>query len=216
MNELADIKNIVFDFGGILVDLDRERCISAFENLGVNVRDALGQYTQSGVFSSYEKGDISTEEFCDALRQIAGRPEIADRKITDAWDEFLVGIPSERLDCLAALRDRYKLYLLSNTNRCHWTLATNDLFLYHGLTVDYYFEKIYLSYKMGMLKPESAIFEAAIKDAGIKPAETLFIDDSEANCQTAAKLGLRTFHSTAPGDWMKLFQQEDQQDAAAH
>ena len=144
------------------------------------------------------------------------RPEIADRKITDAWDEFLVGIPTERLDCLAALRDRYKLYLLSNTNRCHWTLATNDLFLYHGLTVDYYFEKIYLSYKMGMLKPESAIFEAAIKDAGIKPAETLFIDDSEANCQTAAKLGLRTFHSTAPGDWMKLFQQEDQQDAAAH
>ena len=69
---------------------------------------------------------------------------------------------------------------------------------------------------MGMLKPESAIFEAAIKDAGIKPAETLFIDDSEANCQTAAKLGMRTFHSTAPGDWMKLFQQEDQQDAAAH
>lgn len=108
MTDLTGIKNIVFDFGGVLVDLDRERCIESFERLGVNVRDALGQYVQSGVFSGIETGEIDTEEFCDALRQISGRPDIRDRKITDAWNEFLVGIPSERLECLASLKDKYK------------------------------------------------------------------------------------------------------------
>lgn len=204
-NLLSGIRNIVFDFGGVLVDLDRERCISAFENLGVNVRDALGKYTQSGVFSSLEKGDITDEDFCDALRQIAGRPDVSDRKISDAWDEFLTGIPTERLECLASLRDKYHLFLLSNTNRIHWTLATNDLFLYHGLTVDYYFEKMYLSYKMGMLKPSPEIYKAALADAHIAAEKTLFIDDSEANCKAAATEGMRVFHSQESGDWMKLF-----------
>ncbi len=205
MTDLTGIKNIVFDFGGVLVDLDRERCIESFERLGVNVRDALGQYVQSGVFSGIETGEIDTEEFCDALRQISGRPDIRDRKITDAWNEFLVGIPSERLECLAALKDKYNLFLLSNTNRIHWSLATNDLFLYRGRTVDYYFEKIFLSYKIGITKPDSKIFKIAIKESGVNPAETLYIDDSEDNCKAAAKEGFKTFLSKGEGDWMEIF-----------
>lgn len=206
MTDLSAIKNIIFDFGGVLVDLDRERCIEAFERLDVNVRDALGQYVQSGVFSGIESGEIDNEEFCDALRQISGRPEIKDRKILDAWNEFLVGIPSERLECLASIKDKYHLYLLSNTNRIHWALATNDLFLYKGRTVDFYFEKLFLSYKLGVTKPDSKIFKIAIKESGVKPKETLYIDDSEANCEAAAKLGLQVFHSKSEGDWMALFE----------
>lgn len=205
MTDLKGIKNIVFDFGGVLVDLDRERCISAFENLGVNVREALGQYVQSGVFSDLELGEIDAEEFCDALRQIASRPDIPDRKIIDAWNEFLVGIPRERLECLAGLKKNYKLFLLSNTNRIHWTLATNDLFLYRGRTVDYYFDQVFLSYKMGLAKPDSRIFEQAVKEAKIRPEETLYIDDSAENCAAAAKEGMRTFNSTKAGDWMEIF-----------
>ena len=205
MTDLTGIKNIVFDFGGVLVDLDCERCIESFERLGVNVRDALGQYVQSGVFSGIETGEIDTEEFCDALRQISGRPDIRDRKITDAWNEFLVGIPSERLECLASLKDKYKLFLLSNTNRIHWALATNDLFLYRGRTVDYYFEKVFLSYKIGITKPDSKIFKIAIKESGVNPAETLYIDDSEDNCKAAAKEGFKTFLSKGEGDWMEIF-----------
>ncbi len=205
MTDLTGIKNLIFDFGGVLVDLDRERCIESFERLGVNVRDALGQYVQSGVFSGIETGEIDTEEFCDALRQISGRPDIRDRKIVDAWNEFLVGIPSERLECLANLKDKYKLFLLSNTNRIHWTLATNDLFLYRGRTVDFYFEKIFLSYKMGVVKPDSKIFKIAIKESGVNPAETLYIDDSEDNCKAAAKEGFKTFLSKGEGDWMEIF-----------
>lgn len=205
MTDLKGIKNIVFDFGGVLVDLDRERCITAFENLGVNVHDALGQYVQSGVFSDLELGEIDSEEFCDALRQISGRPDIPDRKIIDAWNEFLVGIPRERLECLAELKKKYKLFLLSNTNRIHWALATNDLFLYRGRTVDYYFDQVFLSYKMGLAKPDSRIFKQAIKEAKIKPTETLYIDDSEQNCEAAAKEGLHTFHSVKGSDWMEIF-----------
>lgn len=205
MTDLKGIKNIVFDFGGVLVDLDRERCISAFENLGVSVRDALGQYVQSGVFSDLELGEIDAEEFCDALRQIAGRPDIPDRKIIDAWNEFLVGIPRERLECLAGLKKNYRLFLLSNTNRIHWTLATNDLFLYRGRTVDYYFDQVFLSYKMGLAKPDRRIFGQALKEAKIKPEETLYIDDSAENCEAAAKEGMRTFNSTKAGDWMEIF-----------
>ena len=205
MTDLTGIKNIIFDFGGVIVDLDRERCIEAFERLGVNVRDALGQYVQSGVFSGIETGEIDTEEFCDALREISGRPDIRDRKIIDAWNEFLVGIPSERLECLAKLKDSYRLFMLSNTNRIHWTLATNDLFLYRGRTVDFYFERIFLSYKLGLAKPDSKIFRITVKESGINPQETLYIDDSGDNCNAAAKEGLRTFRSQAPGDWMEMF-----------
>ena len=205
MNELTGIKNIIFDFGGVIVDLDRERCIEAFERLGVNVRDALGQYVQSGVFSGIETGEIGTEEFCDALRGISGRTDVHDRKIIDAWNEFLVGIPSERLECLASIRDKFHLFMLSNTNRIHWTLSTNDFFLYRGRTVDFYFEKIFLSYKLGMAKPDSRIFKLAIKESGVKPEETLYIDDSKDNCEAAAKEGLKTFLSKGGGDWMELF-----------
>ena len=169
------------------------------------MRDALGQYVQSGVFSGIETGEIDTEEFCDALREISGRPDIRDRKIIDAWNEFLVGIPSERLECLAKLKDSYRLFMLSNTNRIHWTLATNDLFLYRGRTVDFYFERIFLSYKLGLAKPDSKIFRLAVKESGINPQETLYIDDSGDNCKAAAKEGLRTFRSQAPGDWMEMF-----------
>lgn len=208
MTDMKGVKNVVFDFGGVLVDLDRERCIAAFERLGVNVREALGQYVQSGVFSSFEKGELDSEEFCDALRGIAGRNDISDRKIINAWNEFLVGIPRERLECLARIKDRYKLLLLSNTNHCHWALATNDLFLYRGRTVDYYFSKIYLSYKMGLAKPDPAIFRAMVKDSRIKPQETLYIDDSPDNCAAAEAEGMRAFVSKGEGDWMQLFTEE--------
>ncbi len=205
MADLTGIKNIVFDFGGVIVDLDRERCIEAFERLGINVRDALGQYAQSGVFSGIETGELDIEEFCDALRRIAGRPDIPDRKITNAWNEFLVGIPSPRLECLSRLTDKFHLYLLSNTNRVHWALATNDLFLYHGRTVDWYFEKIFLSYKLGITKPDKRMYQTVVKETGIKPGETLYIDDCEENCNAAAKEGFKTFHSVKESDWMELF-----------
>lgn len=199
----------MFDFGGVIVDLDKERCINAFEKMGVSVHDALGQYVQSGVFSALESGEITAEEFCDALREMAGRQDIKDSRIIDAWDEFLVGIPPERLDCIASIKDKYHVFLLSNTNRIHWTLATNDFFLYHGRTVDFYFEKIFLSYKLGLLKPDKRIFEKAVKDAKIKPVETLYIDDSKENCDAAESVGMRVFYSQEPGDWMSLFNSED-------
>lgn len=202
------IKNLLFDFGGVLVDLDRERCIRSFENLGLNVRPFIGEYRQDGPLEQLECGRISTESFCEAIRRLCGNPDVTDRDIVGAWESFLLTIPHERLDALLCLRRRYPLYLLSNTNIVHWEMARNDLFLYKGNTVDDFFRRCFLSYEVGVEKPDPIIYNAVLEGAGIRAEETLFIDDSEENCAAARALGLHAFCPHRPGEWMDYLKQE--------
>lgn len=199
------IKNLIIDFGGVLIDLDRQRCIENFKRLGLpDVEVVLDIYHQQDFFQKYEKGLITSAEFRDVIREKIGKP-VTDAQIDDAWNSFLVSIPAAKLDLLLNLRKDYVVYLLSNTNEIHWQWSCQHAFPYKTFRVEDYFEHIYLSYEMNMAKPDAEIFQKVLDDTGIIPAETLFIDDSAANCRAAEALGITTYTPKAGEDWSHLF-----------
>ena len=130
------IKNLIFDFGGVLINLDRQRCIENFRKLGLEkVDELLGMYSQQGIFMQHEKGLISSAQFRDSIRgQIT--QEVTDEQIDAAWNSFLVDIPRFKLDMLLKLREKYVVYLLSNTNEIHWKWACEHAFPYRGFRVE--------------------------------------------------------------------------------
>lgn len=199
------IKNLIVDFGGVLIDLDRQRCIEKFKSLGLpDVEAMLNIYHQQDFFLKYEKGLISSAEFRDTIRRKIGKP-VTDVQIDDAWNSFLAGIPVSKLNLLLKLRKHYVVYLLSNTNEIHWQWSCKHAFPYRGFRVEDYFEHIYLSYEMKMAKPDVGIFQKVLDETGILPPETLFIDDSEANCRAAEALGISTYTPQVHEDWSHLF-----------
>lgn len=203
--ESGGIKNLLIDFGGVLIDLDRHRCIENFKKLGFdNIEDLLNIYHQQGIFMQQEKGLITSAEFRSGVREMMGKA-VTDRQIDAAWNSFLVGIPTYKLDLLLKLREKYVVYLLSNTNETHWEWSCEHVFPYKGFQVKDYFEKIYLSFEMKMVKPDAEIFNAVLGDASIDPKETFFIDDSGANCEIAQSLGISTYTPRAGEDWSHLF-----------
>lgn len=201
------IKNVVLDFGGVLIDLDRQRCIERFERLGVpDVRGLFREdHLLDGFLQRYEKGLISDGEFRACVREKTGH-EVTDDAIDEAWNSMLVDIPAYKLDFLPELRKRYRLYLLSNTNHLHWEWACRNVFGRGGRCAGDYFDRIFLSYEMKMAKPDAEIFEVVLAQTGMLPQETLFLDDSEANCRTARSLGIVVYTPKAHEDWRYLFE----------
>lgn len=200
------IKNVIFDFGGVLVDLDKPRCLEAFARLGFpQAAGWVDAYSQQGIFGQLESGDITPETFCREVRTLTAC-QADDEQLWQAWNSFLVGIPVWRIQALLDLRKRYRLFLLSNTNEPHWQHACAHFFPYQGLKVEDYFEKIFLSYELHQTKPGTDIFCTVLQQAGIRPEESLFIDDAEANCATARSLGIHTYCPVPGEDWRLLFE----------
>ncbi len=165
----------------------------AFTELGVeNFDNIYTQAGQSGIFDRLDKGEISPEEFRDELRRHIPRT-ITDAEIDSAWDAMLLDVPKEKLELLARLKSKYRLFLLSNTNVIHVKKFSAELQRVHG-TPDFspYFEKWYYSCNIGMRKPDSEIFEFVLNENNLKAQETLFIDDSIQHIRGAEKLGLQT------------------------
>lgn len=203
---MKGIKNIIFDFGGVIINLTRNRCIEAFENLGViNVRDQLvNNYQHKDLFMQIEMGLITPAEFRNRIRLLTRR-SLTDEQIDEAWIAMLDDIPIYKLELLLELRKQYYTILLSNTNAIHWKWAEQTFFSYKGHQVSDFFDRIYLSYQLHMEKPNTDIFEYVIENANISPTETLFIDDAIPNCRTAETLGIRTYTPQAREDWSHLF-----------
>lgn len=208
------IRNLIIDFGGVLIDLDRPRCIERFRQLGLrNVEEMLDICDKQGFFQQYEEGKITTAEFREQIRRQIGKPvtdgeigkPVTDDEIDAAWNSFLVGIPDYKLELLLELRKDYVVYLLSNTNELHWLWSCEHAFRYKTFRAEDFFEQIYLSFEMQVAKPNAEIFQRVLDDADILPEETLFIDDSEANCRTAEALGISTYTPEAGEDWSHLF-----------
>lgn len=192
------IKNLLFDLGGVIMDIRRENCEEAFRQLGMaDIDEYLGDYGQKGPFAALEEGKISEEEFRAEVRKHIAR-EVSDEEIDRAFNRFLTGIPVRRLEELRKLRGKYKLYMLSNTNSIMWRQDIAEAFRQEGLTVDDYFDGIVTSFEAKCCKPAPGIFNRVVEKFGIRPEETVFFDDSKANVEAAAKLGFATRH-VAPG-----------------
>ena len=200
-----NIKNIIFDLGGVLVGLDAKRCIAAFRKIGCGVLASyVEEHRTEDLFLDTELGRISEAEFCDEVRRIA-ITDTPDADIVWAWNQLLTTIPVDKLHRLRQLRaSGYRVFLLSNTNIMHWTYCRDHLFTVDGMTADDYFDRIFLSYEMHLAKPSTDIFSQALAQAGIRAEETLFIDDRDENCQAAANIGIDTLLETTGEEWTKM------------
>lgn len=187
--------NLLFDLGGVIVDIERERCVAAFAALGLADADSyFGDYAQSGIFMAIEDGSLDIDGFHAALHALLP-PGVSDADIDTAFQKFIVGIPRRRLEALRALRTAgHHIYLLSNTNPIMWNGILADEFTKEGFRRADYFDGMITSFEAGCAKPDPAIFRHACRSLGIEPSDTIFFDDSETNTAAAAALGFRTVH----------------------
>lgn len=186
------IKNLLFDLGGVIMDIRRLNCVASFERLGMRDADSfLGEYSQKGPFLQLEEGLISEAEFRQAVREFIDG-EVTDEQIDKAFCDFLVGIPVHRLTELRELRKHYGIYMLSNTNPIMWHSRIAEEFRHEGMEREDYFDGIVTSFEARSIKPDARIFHHVVAKLGIKPEETLFLDDSQKNLDAAAELGFHT------------------------
>lgn len=195
------IKDIVFDFGGVLTTIDTGRALQKFRELGVeNPGEYINSYCQKGPFYQLENGDITAEEFCTALGKLCDR-EITFEQAKDAWLGFLVEIHTHLLEYLQTLRGEYRLSVLSNTNPFIQSWALTSEFTPNGKSLADYFDMLFFSYRMNCSKPSAEIYRKMLADGNMKAEETLFVDDSKKNIEAAANEGIETLLVTNGEDW---------------
>jgi glucose-1-phosphatase len=193
---LQNIQNIIFDLGGVIIDIDPQRsfkALAAFYQGKKNSEQLLSENVQ--LFLDYEKGFISDEEFREGIRKLADNPTIKDEEIDQAWNSMLLYIPIERLQILEKLRSQYKTFVLSNTNAIHVT-AFNKLIEQNSgkADINHFFDKVYYSHELKLRKPEPEIYQHVIDEHKLNVGATLFVDDRLENIEAAASIGLQTFH----------------------
>jgi epoxide hydrolase-like predicted phosphatase len=187
-------KNIIFDLGGVILNIDYSLTVKAFSDLGLKNFDTLfSQAQQKKLFDLYEKGLISSQDFRNEIKLYFNNG-INETIIDRSWNSMLLDLPKERLDFLEKIKTTHRTFLLSNTNDIHIEAFNKYLQNNHGIAdLSSHFEKVYLSYKLGMRKPDAEIFELVLSENKLFPQETLFIDDSIQHIEGAKKLGIHTY-----------------------
>ena len=189
----AHIKNIIFDYGAVILNIDYQLAEKAFAKLGLTDFDRLYSHaTQKELFDEFEKGLITPADFRNGVRKFIKR-DVSDLQIDAAWNAMLLDLPEERIQLLDELKTKYRLFLLSNTNEIHYNSFTSymrDKFK-REIFSDV-FEKAYVSFKVKMRKPDPEIFLHVLQEQNLRKEETLFIDDSLQHIETANKLGINT------------------------
>lgn len=191
---ITGIKHIIFDLGGVLLNIDYSLTEKAFVDLGItNFADMYTQLGQTDLFDKFEVGAIDREEFIAGIQAVAP-VALTEEQIVHAWNAMLLDFPLRRLQLLQQLRLYYDLFLLSNTNEIHEEEFNRALMSSRGMpSLAVFFDKVYFSHRVGMRKPNREIFQM-ILDNGLKPEHTLFIDDSPQHIATAKEMGIQTIY----------------------
>lgn len=200
------IKNIIFDLGGVLLDISMENAMRELGKIGFDMKAVMEKQkamggdggstmcegvSAVGFLDDYSKGLIPTDEFMKML-QANCRPGTTVEQAENAWNACLFTIPQHKMDMIRELHKEYNIYMLSNTNDAHWKWIVENSF---PDDIDPYsdFDKIFLSQEMHMAKPNTDIFEQVLKEIGAQAEECLFIDDASKNTEVAAKMGYKTY-----------------------
>ena len=188
------IKNIIFDLGGVILNIDYHKTSAAFKNLGLNNFDELySQAQQSHLFDHLEKGLITNEIFRNEIRRLS-EVNLSDAQIDQAWNAMLLDLPKERINILLQSKKHYRTFLLSNTNSIHLKDYTKTLKEDHGISsLSRLFDKEFFSHEINLRKPDKAAFDYVIQTMNLIPKETLFIDDSIQHLEGAKEAGIKTF-----------------------
>ncbi len=200
------ITNIAFDLGGVVLALSLEGAIREFERIGLtDARQRLDAFQQKGIFAELESGRIDAETFRAELSRMIGR-ELTLQECYEAWHGYVDHVPQRNLEMLQQLRNEgYKVCLLSNTNPFMMMWAGND-FDGKGHPIAHFFDRMYLSYECGVMKPSPDIFQMMLRGQNASPEETLFVDDSTKNCEAAQQLGIHTLCPQNNEDWTGMLQ----------
>ncbi len=183
------VKSIIFDLGGVLLNIDYNLTVKAFEVLGLtNFENVFSQYEQSSISDEFEKGNITSEEF---FQHITKHHNINRNDFYAAWNALLLDFPKERFELLKILKQDFDLYLCSNTNAVHYDEFRTTVNQF-GVDFDSLFNKVYYSHLVNDRKPNDSIFEMILKDNSLKANECLFIDDSVQHIKSAKAIGLQT------------------------
>jgi len=185
------IKALVFDFGGVLYPVSYEATIKAFENLGLNASDSFfSKAKQSHITDAYEKGEISTLAFYNEILRTLPKP-VDVFEIEKAWNAILLGLNPAKLAFVQECRKKVPCFLLSNINEAHFRQIKKEL---GASSIHDYFDAVFLSYEVGMRKPNANIFQHVCKETGYKPEELFFIDDSPQHVVGAKEVGFNAYY----------------------
>jgi glucose-1-phosphatase len=200
----ATVKNLVFDLGGVIINLSLQKAYKAFSALSQLSEEEVTMLAKTrNEFLLYETGALTDAEFRNFIRE-SMNIQASDSEIDFAWNAMLLNIPMERLNVLLQLRQRYTVILLSNTNEIHKQAFTKILFTTtKGLAFNTYFHTEYYSHHMAMRKPDEAIYEFVLKQNNLKANQTLFFDDTQTNLDGAGRVGIQTFHVTNADELFK-------------
>ncbi|MCS7005502.1 MAG: HAD family phosphatase [Cytophagales bacterium] len=190
----ARFEAIIFDLGGVILNLDFSRLAKSFEKLGVtDFESRYSQYKQNPIFDKFETGKISEEEFRKKLNELLGT-SLSSKLLDESWNSLLLDFPRERIELLQKLKLHKRIFLLSNTNSIHARHYEKQFYDSFGFPFRSLFEKVYYSFEIGDRKPNLSIFERVIQENQLLPHQTLFIDDTSTHTDAARLVGLHTLH----------------------
>lgn len=194
------IKNIIFDLGNVILNIDVPIASLSFAKLsGKSQSEILQIFKESNLFGQFETGSLSEAEFRNVIRELLKTPDMTDETIDTAWNSLLLDIPPARIELLKALRKKYRLFMLSNTSSIHINEVNKILKATTGdPSLDVLFDKVYVSYEMGVMKPDPKIYLQVLEEQNLVPEETLFLDDNADNIKAAIPLGIDTILVEAP------------------
>ena len=193
LNIPKGIKNIIFDLGGVILNIDYHRTANAFKQMGCDNFDELySQQKQAGLFDEFEMGKISPQAFVNELLRVLPKG-ISPKQVIDAWNAMLIDLPQIRLEKLAEHKQNYRTFLLSNTNATHEDAFTRLIQQQNNIpSFAPFFEQVYYSHRIGLRKPHPEVFAFVLEQNKLLPEETLFIDDSPQHLVGAEQLGIQT------------------------
>ena len=202
-----NIKTIIFDFGGVILDIDPQITIKEFQKMGFkDVAKTKSKEFIEDIIRKFERGIYTPEVFRKKLRAFL-ELDVSDQKLDDAWNALIYDIPAERIEVLEQVKKNYQILLLSNSNEIHYDLYVRDLQLRFGYReFDELFDKSYFSFDVHLSKPDPEVYEFIMNQHDLKPSETLFIDDNEENIAAASKLGLKTYLLAKPERVRDIFE----------
>lgn len=203
--DLNGIRNIIFDFGRVLLNIDIPKSQKALADLGFVTGVKTRKEKDDMAVILYESGKISSDDFIKLIQSAIEDKSIPEKKIIEAWNEMLLDFPENHIHTLRKLKKQYNLFLLSNSNEIHFEKYTNDFRIRYGFEMSTLFDKMWFSHNIGTVKPDPAIFEFILDDGKLDPSETLFIDDTLMHVEAARKAGIRSYHLKGDTDVSDIF-----------
>ena len=209
---MEKIKNIIFDYGNVIFEINFKRAQNALFQLGIsNIENFFSHKNHNKLFDDFETANIDSATFRNGIRQAANHLHLQDYQIDDAWNSLLIGVSGNNHQVLLDVKTKYRSFLLSNNNEIHYNWIINYLKREFDIAnFDHLFEKAYFSQIMGLRKPNVEIFNQVLRENNLNPKETLFIDDSPQHIEGAKKAGLNTLlmnvHPENLNDFLKTHQ----------